>query len=351
MTSRIRTALLSTAVASGLLLSNAPVYAAPLAEENATQGASVETAAGVQVVAEISAALESTASAVAPRDPSRDPSQLVSAVPVDEVAIQDEPPVAPVKGNTPAMGGDESPSVGDEGVTDTPPGINASEEATGGPSDEDSNESAGAETEQVMADPDAPAGGTSNDAETTAPASPEVATAETSQPPEESDASEVATEEVSESASVTDVDDQSEYEEFDVIFEIVDDFLETGDNKFLDELMDYLLWLFDGDEELAMEAYNEIIQGMVDEGLLVPGVEVTPAPTVEPQAPKPETKPVIKPAGNIKPVVDRKPIVEAIVKPVVKPAIQAKKRSWPRRVPMECCLWVVLGCSWSSVEC
>ena len=42
MASKIRTALLSTAVASGLLLSNAPAYAAPLVEGNAALESTVE---------------------------------------------------------------------------------------------------------------------------------------------------------------------------------------------------------------------------------------------------------------------------------------------------------------------
>lgn len=372
MAQKIRTALLASAMASGLLLSNAPAYAAPLVEESASQDAGIDTSAAVQGVAEISAALESTASAVAPQDPSREPSQLVSAVPVDDAAIQDEPPVGPVEGNTPTTGGGESSSMGDEGATDTPSGIDASEEATGGPSGEDSNESAGVETEQVTADADAPAGGTTNDAETTAPASPEVATAETSQTAEESDASEAATEEVSESASETDIealasfeemlegiempsgsedwteeqwndfmltaegqeftetilDAMSETEEFNVIFDIVLDFVETEDLGYLKELKEYLLELFGGNEEWAMEAYNGMAAELRAQGFDVDNwtkvqkpSESTP-PVVPSEKPKPEVKPAIKPAGNVKPVVDKKPMAEAVVKPVVQAKTQ-----------------------------
>lgn len=55
MAQKIRTALLATAMASGLLLSNAPAYAAPLVEESASQDAGVDTSAAVQEVAEDSA--------------------------------------------------------------------------------------------------------------------------------------------------------------------------------------------------------------------------------------------------------------------------------------------------------
>jgi hypothetical protein len=109
-------------------------------------------------------------------------------------------------------------------------------------------------------------------------------------------------------------------EEFDTIVDILVDFMESGDETYLDELMDYFLYLFDGNEEWAMEAYNGVIQALINEGFL-DEEEVLPADggtgTESPEAAPPVEKPVIKPAGNItKPVVDKKVVAQAIAKPV-----------------------------------
>lgn len=372
MAQKIRTALLATAMASGLLLSNAPAYAAPLVEESASQDAGVDTSAAVQEVAEDSAVPAPAVSAIDPQAPAKEAPQMDLAVPVDEAGIQDEPPVAPVEGNTPTTGADETPSVGDEGATGTPSAIDAPEEASGEPSGKDSDESGRAEVEQETVDADGPSRGATGTAETTAPAGSDGAAAETSKTAKESTVAETATEEVSESASEIDIealasfdellegietppgsedwteeqwndylptaegqefteailDALSETEEFSVIFDIVLDFVETEDLGYLEELKEYLLELFGGNEEWAMEAYNGMAAELRAEGFDVDDwtkaqkpSENTP-PVVPSEKPKPEVKPAIKPAGNVKPVVDKKPMAEAVVKPVAQAKAQ-----------------------------
>jgi LPXTG-motif cell wall-anchored protein len=109
-------------------------------------------------------------------------------------------------------------------------------------------------------------------------------------------------------------------EEFDTIVDIVVDFMESGDEAYLDELMDYFLFLFDGNEEWAMEAYNGVIQELINGGFL-DEEEAPPADegasTESPEAAPSVEKPVVKPAGNItKPVVDKKAVAESVIKPL-----------------------------------
>nr|WP_245348247.1 LPXTG cell wall anchor domain-containing protein [Paeniglutamicibacter psychrophenolicus] len=83
--------------------------------------------------------------------------------------------------------------------------------------------------------------------------------------------------------------------------------------------------MFDGNEAAAQEVFEEIVFGLiengeVDAGIFDPKESESPQPSAKPEPTEPaETaKPEIKPAGTVtKPVLDKKPIVKAVLKPVV----------------------------------
>lgn len=377
MASKIRTALLSTAVASGLLLSNAPAYAAPLVEDSAALNAATEVgektfesvqapAAGVPAVPvpvapveklaekqSVEQPLEQVKSAPAPVD-SRKP----DTVPVD---VADDADVENPAGNeTPALTEDTGT------VTESVDPLQSSDDAT-------SQSPVGTEiitdtsAAQSSDGTEAPITGVfgieevGNSTTTQGSVAPEITentqatSAESSAPDEEelesgSDAeidamrsfdefleglempegSENWSEkqwtdylETPEGQEFTEavMDELLNTDEFNDLIDIVIDYMDGEDSMYLDELKNYLLDLFGGNEEWAMEAYNGMMEGLRAEGFDVAdwtnGPAETTPPVVPSEKPKPETKPEIKPAGNIKPVVDKKPIVEAVVKPVV----------------------------------
>ena len=106
---------------------------------------------------------------------------------------------------------------------------------------------------------------------------------------------------------------------------IIAGLVENGRESDLDALYGHLLWMFDGNEAAAQEVFEEIVFGLiengeVDAGILDPKESKSPQPSAKPEPTEPaETaKPEIKPAGTVtKPVLDKKPIVKAVLKPVV----------------------------------
>lgn len=364
MASKIRTALLSTAVASGLLLSNAPAYAAPLVEESTTQEAPIEATGEER---------EKTEASVVPAPVA--PVVVAPIAPAAEISApqQTNEVLAPVDVDDPAEGNSTSEEAPVDPTEETT--IGAAEEvaleASSAPAEPTSDIDSAGSTSSENVENGVPATGESITGETIAPVSTLGETAETAQTEAEPEATEVVTEE--ETASTDEVDVEAllsfdeyldglempagsekwsepqwddflqtdegqdfadavmdgllETEEFNDIIDIIIDFIDTEDAEYLAELKDYLLDLFGGNQEWAMEVYNGIIEGMIADGLDVEfwtqdgGSGVTKPPVDPSDKPKPEVKPTpkpeIKPAGNVKPVVDKKPIVEAVVKPVV----------------------------------
>ena len=358
MASKIRTALLSTAVASGLLLSNAPAYAAPLVEGNAALESTVEAMPeereSVQTPAASAPAASAPAAPVADVVDEQLPAQTQQQVAPDVIPLEESTSIEENTANT-----DGSVTIaGDEPSTESA----AQPDASGETAAESSNAeetTQGTETSPVQssAGTEAPIVVTTGTEVSDDAAAPSVETAESSVETQDEIASSSEAEinaqlsfdefleglempegsenwtekqwndylETPEGQDFTDavLEGMLDTEEFGVIFDIVADFLEFEDPGYLDELKDYLLELFGGNEEWAMEAYNGMAAELRAEGYLVEdwvkGPILTPTPTepTAPAKPKPETKPEIKPAGNVKPVVDKKPIVEAVVKPVV----------------------------------
>lgn len=372
MASKIRTALLSTAVASGLLLSNAPAYAAPIMGDSTALETKIETtepAHDAGSTPEVPLVQEP-----APLVPAKSPEQIA---PESDLRSQDEQPVsdiADVNEETPVVVDDSvnaendvasnessSSSVEPDQATLPPTGEDQTQNAensdaqTATSTDESATDNAGSGTtsENGSTDTsDTPAGtdasldpavsespvptatessdevdeGTEsgNDAEIDAMLTFDELFGSLEMPPGSEDWTEdqwlefMDTEKGQEFTEAL-LDGLLQTDEFNTIIDIVTDFIETEEAGYLDELKDFLLDLFEGNEEWAMEAFN----GMAAE-LRAQGFDVAdwmnaekPEETKPPVTPSEKPKPEIKPAGNIKPVVDKKPIVEAVVKPVV----------------------------------
>lgn len=318
MASKIRTALLSTAVASGLLLSNAPAYASPLVEDSPALETKIETTEEDQsaATAPIAPVIEAPAQPAPAKSSGLAPQPVQQGAPIADTLPQD----ALADDNNPTES-QERPGTADE-VASTESAIqNGSSNSTSTYSAPGADVSAGGAT---TTDEAANVGGVNDSVDTetssvpvtsSSPATSETPDDQTTESPDETETSQQSDEEVDE--------ENTEEKNANVIIEIVSDFLEDGDPIYLDELMEFLLEVFGGDEQMAVEAFNAIIQALIDDGLLEldgtipesgPSTSPTPMPS---EKPKPQTKPEIKPAGNIKPVVDKKPIVEAAVKPVV----------------------------------
>lgn len=372
MASKIRTALLSTAVASGLLLSNAPAYAAPLVEDSAALETKTETEEQSQSVAPAldAPAVEAPASSVPVQNPESAPQPIQPVAPVDDSLQQDAPPAGAIDDaveEVPAAAEDSENAANTVVSTESAPTSEEPDQVAQPSTDEGLTQGAESSDEQSAGESDEVVAGLANTdaAKISAdhegsldPAiseSPGAKTAESSDEPDDgtesgSDAeidallafdelfeliemppgSENWTEEqwlafmdTEEGQELTEavLDFLLQTEEFATILEIVDNFILEGDEVHLEDLKLYLLDLFGGNEEWAMEAYNGMMEGLRAEGFDVAdwtnGPAETTPPVVPSEKPKPETKPEIKPAGNIKPVVDKKPIVEAVVKPVV----------------------------------
>lgn len=335
MAKNLRTALLSTAVASGLLLSAAPVQAQIIEGEAATtQGAVAE-------------------------------GNQKPTVPVAERAAREPNPViAPVQGATAA---ENQETVGAEAVQDeplvdaqqSPPGSDSASEA---PETPVSPESDAAETPDGVAVAETLGTGPATDADsdgTSVPAvTPAVESTASGPTSTQSEGTGVLESEVGDATEVEgDLVDlpwwlegieipqgaenwtDAEWEDFIMQFaqelenepafqeldSIIGELVEHGRESDLDALYGHLLWMFDGNESAAQGAFEEIVfglieSGMVDSGILDPKESASPEPSARPEPTKPaETpKPEIKPAGTVtKPVLDQKPIVKAVLKPVV----------------------------------
>ena len=351
MASRIRTALLTTAVASGLLLTNAPAQAQGIDSAVATQHAETtpsetwtptpsDLGEGVDTensfIQDGPSANDAEVPAMEPKTgetTKTDIDRAATSGAGDESGDQTAPPAATLPASispVPLDGLDESDETDVQGSSaETTQSISTPDETLTIPGEIEETEK-----EEVPVTESAKA--STESTESTESAGP---TIEESDEPtsfwevvegvEAPEGSESWSEEewidfleTPEGIDFTDqmLDGLVGTEEFDTIVDIVVDFMESGDEAYLDELMDYFLYLFDGNEEWAMEAYNGVIQELINEGFL-DEEEVPPADegasTESPEAAPSVEKPVVKPAGNItKPVVDKKAVAAAVVKPV-----------------------------------
>lgn len=364
MASKIRAALLATAVASGLLLSNSPAHAQPVTEASASPGTTAEAPASQEQTVAIppTPAVVLPSAVLQPQDAGTD--QSLAPVKAPEAVAGTAPAGEAVPTDADGNGANESEdkTATDDGVTgssqgppegpgDTPdltaPHTDAKEagEATGaagtsagvatgqdapraGTTGLGSETGVGevSSTEGTEASSSAPESGPVGDTDVTAMVSFEDFVNGLEMPKGSESWSEGQWNdflETPDGKNFTDsvIEGLLETDEFSTIVDIVADFIDSGDLAYLDELMDYLLELFDGNAEWAQEAYDGIIQELINEGYLEPdadnGAVPSPKPTPAPTSPVEKPKPEIKPAGIVKPVVDKKPIVKAVVKPVV----------------------------------
>lgn len=371
MASKIRTALLSTAVASGLLLSNAPAYAAPIMGDSTALETKIETTEPAHDAGSTPAIPH--AEEPAPPAPVKSPQQVApesdphsqDALPASEVAdaetkttvvvddsVNTENEVASNEPNPREAEPDQAtqPSLGEE----LTPNAESTDAQTVASTDESAtdNSSTGMTSENGKTETTSTPAGTDVSLDPAASESP-VPTA--TEPTEEADdgtesgsdaeidamltfdelfaslempaGSEDWTEEqwldymdTEKGQEFTEVllDGLLQTDEFNTIIDIVAEFIDTKDAGHLEELKDFLLDLFGGNEEWAMEAFNGIAAELRAQGFDVSdwaNVE-NPEGAKPPVTPSEKPKPEIKPAGNIKPVVDKKPIVEAVVKPI-----------------------------------
>ncbi|PQZ89093.1 hypothetical protein CQ018_16240 [Arthrobacter sp. MYb227] len=376
MASKIRTALLSTAVASGLLLSNAPAYAAPIVGDSTALETKIETtepAHDAGSTDDVPLAQEP-----APPAPVKSPEHVA---PESDPLSQDAPPAGDI-----VDADEQTPVVVDDSVNAENDDASNESSSSSAELDQAAQPSTGEDLAQNAENADAQTTASTDESATDSSdtgATPENGNADTTNTPAGTDASlapatsespvPTATEssdeadDGTESGSDAEIDAMLTFdeffeglemppgsenwteeqwlefmeteegqgftdavleglldtEEFNDIVDIVIDFMDTQEDVYLKELKDYLLDLFGGNEEWAMEAYNGMAAELRAQGFDVADwtKDQAEAETTPPVKPKPEIKPEIKPAGNIKPVVDKKPVVEAVVKPVV----QAKK--------------------------
>ena len=329
MATNLRTALFTTAVAAGLLLSSAPVQAQIVEDEAvATQSTVAETvqepAAPVTEIddEEPNPANASDQGVAAPETPETDGTEAVLVdAPVD--AQQASPGSDSASQSSQALVPPES------GAAETPDGVAVDESQGVGPDD----------TSVPVTTPvvDSPAPG------------PTITQVEDSGvlESEEGEATEVEGDlvdlpwwlegiEIPEGAEdwtdaqwddfimqvAQDLENEPAFQELD---SLIGDLIEHGRESDLDALYGHLLWMFDGNEAAAQGAFEEIVFGLiesgdVDAGILDPKESASPEPSARPEPTKSaETpKPEIKPAGTVtKPVLDQKPIVKAVLKPIV----------------------------------
>lgn len=102
--------------------------------------------------------------------------------------------------------------------------------------------------------------------------------------------------------------------ELQTIIDIVTDFATTGDEYYLDELWEYLNELFPDNPEWAQEAYDGILAGLGEWEVTEPESSESTTPTRQPE----ERDIEIKPAATVtKPVVQKKQVAQAVAKPLV----------------------------------
>lgn len=348
MASRIRTALLTTAVASGLLLTNAPAQAQGIDGAVATQRSEMSPSeTGTPTPSDLGEGVDTESSfvqdgasandvevpAMEPKTGETTKNDIDQAV-VSGVGDETEDPAAPPESTLPA------------GISPVPlDGLDKSDETDVQGSSEESTQSIST-PDETLTIPGETEETEKEEVPVTESAKASTESAESAEPTiEESDEPTSFWEVVEDKGAPEGSESWSEEEwidfletpegidftdqmldglmgtaEFDTIVDIVGGFMKSGDEAYLDELMDYFLYLFDGNQEWAMEAYNGVIQELINEGFL-DEKEAPPADggtsTESPEAAPSVEKPVVKPAGNItKPVVDKKAIAEAVVKPV-----------------------------------
>lgn len=349
MAPRIRTALLGTAMASGLLLSPLAAHALP-PEEGA-----ITTISPEQLVPTTEAASDAGAATAANAEGSQDSGQEPADAPVAESAVGDadagdtetgqapaevQPaPEESVENDSPATevqapdlveGNDpnDSSPVESQELTVEEGSIAAEDpgQAEAAPSGSD----ASADTGSQVADPGAAPGGTAEPGnaeetgvgETGGETPPPLIDEE---PAAEPDIPNVTMPEGSEAwdekqwNDFLDTDEGAEFIEeyvnalmawppFLEIVDILTDFVITGDETYLDELWEYLNELFPDNPEWAQEAFDGILAGI--------GAWDAAEPEV-PEQPQ-EQGPEIKPAATVtKPVVSKKPVAQAVAKPIV----------------------------------
>ncbi|MDQ0093795.1 LPXTG cell wall anchor domain-containing protein [Paeniglutamicibacter psychrophenolicus] len=335
MTKNLRTALLATAVSSGLLLSSAPVQAQILGgEAETTQGAVTESIQDATVSVAETADEEP--------NPATVPDLGVAAAEDQETvgveAVQDESQVDAQQvstGSGSASEASETPVSPDGDAAETPDGVAVSETLGTGPvTDAGSDGTSGLATAPAV-EP-TPPGPTSTQSEGSGVPESEIG-----------DATEVESDvvdlpwwlkgiEIPEGAeNWTDaqwedfimqiaqvLENEPAFQELD---SIIGELVEHGRETDLDALYEHLLWMFDGNEAAAQEAFEEIVFGLIESGVVDAGIldpkesgspqsSARPEPTEPAETPKPE----IKPAGTVtKPVLDQKPIVKAVLKPIM----------------------------------
>lgn len=347
MAPRIRTALLGTAMASGLLLSPlaaqalppeegaittiSPEQLVPTAEAASDAGAATAASAeGAQADAPVAESTVDDADA-GDTETGQAPAEVQ---PAPEESVENDSPAteaqAPdsVEGNDP---NDSSPvesqelTVEDGSIAAEDPG-----QAEAAPSGSD----ASADTGSQLADPGAAPGGTADPGdseetgtseavgETPPPMIDEEPAAEPDIPswfptipmPEGSEAWDENQWNDFLASDDGDVFIEEYYNalmespEFQTIVDILTDFASTGDESYLDELWEYLNELFPDNPEWAQEAFDGILAGIGDWDLAEPDM---------PEQPQ-EQSPEIKPAATVtKPVVSKKPVAQAVAKPIV----------------------------------
>lgn len=335
MAKSLRTALLTTAVASGLLLGSAPVEAQILeGKAETTQGAVTE---GIQEPAvPVAEPADEEPSPTAKPDlgvAATENSEIVGVAPVQGEASVDAQQASP--GSNSASEPPQTLVPPERDTAETPDGVAVAEtQGTGSITATDPEDTSVLVTESVT--------------ESTIPG-PASAQAEESGVLESNGVGATEPEgglvdlpwwlegiEIPEGAEnwsdaewedfvaqiAQELENEPAFQELD---SIVAGLVEHGRESDLDALYGHLLWMFDGNEAAAQEAFEEIVfvlieNGKVDAGILDPKESESPQPSATPEPTEPDEtpKPEIKPAGTVtKPVLDKKPLVKAVLKPVV----------------------------------
>ncbi len=102
--------------------------------------------------------------------------------------------------------------------------------------------------------------------------------------------------------------------EFQTIVDILTAFASSGDEYYLDELREYLNELFPDNPEWAQEAFDGILAGLGAWDVTEPQSPKPTTPTQQPEERDAETKPA---ATVTRPVVQKKQVAQAIAKPLL----------------------------------
>ncbi|MFL4476312.1 LPXTG cell wall anchor domain-containing protein [Paeniglutamicibacter sp. MACA_103] len=356
MAPRIHSALLGTAMASGLLLSPVAAHALPITDtavattapgqpaqtEGTATGESGQAAGDVQdngqestdpLVVEPAAIAADTGGTDAGQPPSEVDTSQENPEAVDSSATEKEDPdvadeaalkPSPSVESYDAAAGDDSVAEEDPGSADSAPadidsppdaGIQDTDQETVPTETTDSGDPEGNNATEAIEEANSPLIIEESADELEVPAwFPTIAMPEGSEAWDENQWNEF----LDSDDGKTFIDEYNnarmESPELQTIVEILTDFANTGDESYLDELWDYLNELFPDNPEWAQEAYDGIMAGIGEWGLTEPDSPEPSTPTEQPQKPSPE----IKPAATVaKPVVQQKPVAQALAKPIV----------------------------------